>query len=163
MTCLFNATQPQLAPSMPAAVFSEGAHDIEESHPLLLRGTHALAERYLSLPHVVKRIREVSRKCRRSHVLGLCCCASGGAQAVLGAILLLLLLGHAALTHSSAFTQWRVALQANCCLGFVSVPTLPAMLNQAMLLLHACRSGMHGSTGCRRARSSTCTAKQVCV
>lgn len=50
---------------MPAAVFSEGAHDIEESHPLLLRGTHALAERYLSLPHVVKRISQASlRGCK---------------------------------------------------------------------------------------------------
>lgn len=42
-----------------SAVFSEAAQDVAESHPLLLRGTHALAERYLSLPHVVKRIREI--------------------------------------------------------------------------------------------------------
>ena len=41
-------------------MFSEAAQDVAESHPLLLRGTHALAERYLSLPHVVKRIREVT-------------------------------------------------------------------------------------------------------
>lgn len=53
----------------PAAVFSEPAQDVDESHPLLLRGAHALAERYLSQPHVVKRIREVSW-CSSAH----CCC-----------------------------------------------------------------------------------------
>ena len=49
------------AASVLAAVFSEGAHDVEENHPLLLRASHNLAERYLALPHVVQRIREASR------------------------------------------------------------------------------------------------------
>lgn len=40
-------------------MFSKPAHEVEETHPLLMRAAHRVAERYLLMPAIVQRIREV--------------------------------------------------------------------------------------------------------
>jgi hypothetical protein len=43
-----------------AAVLAQPVQEVEESHPMLLRNLHSLAERYFMLPQVARRMREVS-------------------------------------------------------------------------------------------------------
>ena len=125
---------------LPAAVFSEPAQDVDESHPLLLRGAHALAERYLSQPHVVKRIREARCAAERS--------------AVAGMWLLLCLLG----CCNDALLM--VSHGRHCRLRRPHSHALHVLTTGSLMPLR-CRSGMRGSTECRHARSSTCTVKQA--
>ncbi|KAI3431345.1 hypothetical protein D9Q98_004403 [Chlorella vulgaris] len=42
-----------------AAVLAQPVQEVEESHPMLLRNLHSLAERYFMLPQVARRMREV--------------------------------------------------------------------------------------------------------
>lgn len=58
--CLTRSSVAALACLHRAAALAEPAAGIEEAHPLLLRLSRRLAERYLMIPAVAQRLREAS-------------------------------------------------------------------------------------------------------